>query len=275
MPFDPKPTKYPYPDLTDGHYLVVKKDSGEVFDKDYDFIGTAKGYKFKSAIVRLGLYTLVFPGTRLILGLKVKGRNNLKKYKDVLSKGCVTVGNHVHLYDYVMEMYALRPRKTRILSWSKNLTGENKFFVRHSGGIPIPENDRKASAAMVNAVVNYLKNGGWLHVSAEGSMWEYYMPIRPFKTGAAHFAYLAGVPVLPMAFSYREPKGLYKLLGRKALFTLSIGEPLFADESLSRMDAIEDLTKRVHGEVCRLAGIDPKDNIYPPIFENSHKINYY
>ena len=51
MPFDPKPTKYPYPELTDGHYLVVKKDSGEVFDKDYDFIGTGRKYRFLSAIV--------------------------------------------------------------------------------------------------------------------------------------------------------------------------------------------------------------------------------
>lgn len=275
MPFDPKPTKYPYPELTDGHYLVVKKDSGEVFDKDYDFIGTGRKYRFLSAIVRLGLNALVFPGTRLFLGLKVKGRENLKKHKDVLSNGFVTAANHVHLYDYVMEMYALRPRRSRILSWRKNLTGENKFFVRYSGGIPIPDTDAKASAAMVKSVVGYLKNGGWLHVCAEGSMWEYYMPIRPFKTGAAHFAYLAGVPVLPLAFSYREPKGLYKLFGKKALFTLTIGEPMYANSELSRMEAIEDLTKRLHEEVCRLAGIDPKDNIYPPVFNNTHRIDYY
>ena len=83
------------------------------------------------------------------------------------------------------------------------------------------------------------------------------------------------MPVLPLAFSYREPKGLYKLFGKKALFTLTIGEPMYANSELSRMEAIEDLTKRLHEEVCRLAGLDPKDNIYPPVFDNTHRIDYY
>lgn len=275
MSFDPKPIKYPFPEFTDRHYLVVKKNDGTVFDRDYKYIDDSKRYKFIAALVRIVLYIAVFPLTYLILGLRVEGRKNLKKHKKELSKGVISVANHVHLYDYIVEMLAFRPRKTRILVWDKNLRGENKNLIRYTGGIPIPVGDMKASAAMANTVLKYLGGGGWLHIAAEGSMWEFYKPIRPFKTGAAHFAYKADVPVLPCAFSYREPKGLNKLIHKQGMFTFHVGEPLYIDKSLPRIEAIQDLTKRLHEEVCRLAGIDPEENIYPPVFDNTRRIDYY
>ena len=45
--------------------------------------------------------------------------------------------------------------------------------------------------------------------------------------------------------------------------------------ALDKFDQIEDLTRRSHEEVCKLAGIDPKENIYEPIYNDSKKINYY
>ena len=122
----------------------------------------------------------------------------------------------------------------------------------------------------------YLKDGNWLHVFAEGSIWcEYYQPIRPFKPGAFYFACKAGVPVLPIAFSYRKPNRLYRLFGSQALFTLNIGEPLFFRDDLPQNEAVEDMTVRAHREVCRLAGIDPDENLYPPLFRSSRRVDYY
>ena len=60
-----------------------------------------------------------------------------------------------------------------------------------------------------------------------------------------------------------------------ACFTLNIGEPLFRDESLSKKEMKLDLTKRSHDAVCRLAYIDPEKNIYPPIFNNNKRVDYY
>ena len=37
----------------------------------------------------------------------------------------------------------------------------------------------------------------------------------------------------------------------------------------------KDLTIRSHEAVCRLAGIDPKKNIYKPVFDHSKRIDYY
>ena len=78
-----------------------------------------------------------------------------------------------------------------------------------------------------------------------------------------------------MAFSYRKPKGLARLIWRKPFLTLTVGEPLFVDKSLSHFKQIEDLAIRAHQEVCRLAGITPEENIYPPLFENTKRVDYY
>lgn len=275
MPYDPKPTKYPFPDITDRHYLVVKKNDGAVFDKDYPFIDDSRSYRFKAALMRVLVQTVARPITYIALGLKVKGKDNLKKHKGELSKGVISVANHIHLWDYIVEMLSFWRRKTRILVWDKNMRGENKKLIRYNGGIPVPVGDIKAQAAMSNTVLGYIKDGGWLHIAAEGSMWEYYMPIRPFKTGAANFAVKADVPILPCAFSYREAKGLFKLIYREGMITFNIGEPLFPDKSLPRHEAVIDLTKRAHEACCRLAGIDPSENIYPPVFENNRRVDYY
>ncbi|MBO7658877.1 MAG: 1-acyl-sn-glycerol-3-phosphate acyltransferase [Clostridia bacterium] len=275
MPYDPKPTCYPYTEITDRHYLVVKKDDGTVFDKNYPYIDKSAGFKFKRFLMRCALATVAFPVTYVNLGLKVKGRKNLREAKKLLKNGCVSVANHIHMWDYLAIMLALFPRKTAILAWDKNMRGENKTLIRLNGGIPVPVNDPRATLAMSQAVLYYLKEGGWLHVAAEGSMWEYYMPIRPFKKGAFWFAVKSGKPVLPMGFSYREAKGIQKLFYKHGLITLNIGKPLFPDESLPNKEAIRKLTIEAHEAVCRLCGIEPSENIYPPVFEQNRRVDYY
>jgi 1-acyl-sn-glycerol-3-phosphate acyltransferase len=104
-------------------------------------------------------------------------------------------------------------------------------------------------------------------------MWEFYRYIRPFKKGAAQFAYMTKMPILPMAFSYRRPGFIRrKIFKQEALFTLNIGELILPDFSDTTPDAKNNLTKKCHETVCNLAGI--KDNIYDPIFNNSKRIHY-
>ena len=84
MVFDPKPNRYPYPEDTDRHYLNVKKNNGLVFDVNYPYIDTSKKFRRNENFTRFLLKVIVFPLTRIRFGLKIEGRENLKKYKDVL-----------------------------------------------------------------------------------------------------------------------------------------------------------------------------------------------
>ena len=110
----------------------------------------------------------------------------------------------------------------------------------------------------------------------EGSMWEYYRPLRPFKRGAAYLAIKADKPILPLAFSYREPSRLRKkLFGQIALLTLHVGEPLYVDKSLKGVERELDLTRRMHEAVAKLMELTPEENMYEPIYNNSKRIDYY
>ena len=273
--YDPKPTRYPFPEQTDQHYLVVKKNRGIVFDRNYPYVDQSKGFRFRRALFRIPLVCLAWPVCRIRLGLVLRGKENRKKFRDVLSGGLVSVSNHIHLWDFLAVMQYLYFRKPGILSWDKNINGENGTLIRMVGGIPIPVSDFRAVSAFGKAVDAYLKEGNWLHVCPEGSMWEFYQPIRPFKDGAFYIAYKAGVPILPMAFSYREPKGFWKLFYKQAFLTLNVGEPLTFNPDLSPSDAVEEMTVRAHHAVCNLAGIDPKQNLYPPLFRQTKRIDYY
>ena len=274
--FDPRTNRYPYPEQTDRHYLEIHKDRGFVFDSSYPYVDKSKMFRFRQALTRLLLNTVVFPLATIRLGLKIEGRENIRKYKDVLDCGVVSVCNHVHMWDYIAVMKAIRPYRSNLLAWAPNINGENGTLIRMVGGIPIPEDTVAGQKAFLKAISNLLNEHGWLHIYAEGSMWEYYQPIRPFKRGASLIAVSNDKPVIPLGFSYREPGWIRKHIFKQiACFTLHIGEPIYPDKTLKLKEREKDLTIRANRAVCTLVGIDPDKNIYEPEFNDSKRIDYY
>lgn len=275
--FDPKTNRFPYPLETDKHYLEIHKDRGYVFDTKYPYIDRSKGFLFRQGVVRFLLNAFVFWIAAARLGLKIEGRENIRKNKEILKNGVVSVANHVHMWDYIAVMTAIRPFRSNLLAWAPNINGENGTLIRMVGGIPIPEGNTAATKTYLKVMRDLLQNRhGWLHIYAEGSMWEYYRPIRPFKRGAAHIACDSDKPILPLAFSYREPGWIRKHIFRQiATFTLHVGEPLFPNKELNAKEREKDLLIRSHEAVCRLAGIDPEENLYPSVFADSKRVDYY
>lgn len=278
MSFDPKTNRYPYPLYTDQHYLEVKKNRGIVFDENYPYVDNSKSFKFKRFWIRVLLNLIVFPLDKIRLGLKTKNKKILKIYKDVIKQGVVSVSNHIHMWDYITLQRTIRPIKSNVLVWAPNINGENGPLIRLTGGIPIPEKNVRATIAYFKAVEKLLTiDGGWLHIYPEGSMWEYYAPIRPFKRGAAFFAVKFNKPIIPIGYSYRKTTWWRKLFFKQlARVTVNVGEPLYPDMDIKDPGERElDLTIRAHQKICELAGIDPKDNPYPPIFEDTKRVDYY
>ncbi len=274
--FDPKTDKYPYPEETDKHYLKIKMDRGIVFDTKYPYIDRSSSFLFKQKLVRILLNVIVFPLCRIRLGLKIEGRDNIKKYHDELSNGVISISNHIHMWDYISVMLAIKPFKSYLLSWASNVNDKDGPLVRLVGGIPIPETNMAATKKYMETVEDLLKkDGGWLHIYPEGSMWEYYAPVRPFKRGPAFIACECDKPILPLGFSYREPGWIRKnIFHQIATLTLRIGEPIYPNNDLNPRDREKDLTVRCHDAVCILTGTDPKDSIYEPVYNRSKRIDY-
>ena len=272
--YDPKVNKFPYPSDTSMHYL--KKDCVINLDlnEKYQYIDESMKFKRKLKFFRFIVRLIVFPLVKIRLNLKIVGRKNLKLYKDVLKDGAITVCNHVHMWDYLAISKALKKTDIKFLAWKKNLEASNRGLVKLAGGIPIPEDNIKGSLKFVKEINNYLNNKGWLHIYAEGSMWEFYRPIRPFKDGFAYFSIKNNKPILPLAISYRKNGFIRsKIFKSPASLTINIGKPIIPLKNQNYKEYKDEFMKLIHKEVVSLAGI--KDNYYEPIYNNSKRIDYY
>ena len=258
-----------YPEYTDMHYIKIKKDRNIKIDKNYPYVNKSKFFLFKKWLVRILLYLIVFPMTKIKLGLKVYGKNNLKENKKLLKNGVISVSNHINFFDYLAILRTVKPFKPYVLAWKKNINDKSGNLVRLVGGIPIPEDDIIASKAYFKSLNNLLNDNGWLHIYAEGSMWEYYRPIRPFKTGAAYLAIKNNKPILPIGFSYRRPGFIRRKIFRQiALININVGKPIMINNNLDLKNNTNELTKKIHKAVCDLAGIS--NNLYGPIYDESN-----
>jgi 1-acyl-sn-glycerol-3-phosphate acyltransferase len=252
---------FTYPEILDAHMVPLKKEIDFVLDERYPFLDKSPGFRFKSAMLYLGIFTLVFFIAPFRFGLRIEGRNILKKYRDLLRNGALTVANHMHRWDFLIILQAIRYRRSYFPAWPENLAGKERNLIRLAGGIPVPK-DIHTMRYFNQAFDELHAKKKWLHVFPEGSNWHYFQPIRPFKKGMFSMAYNYKLPVIPMAFSYRESRGLYKIFKKNyPLITLRIGEPILPDLSKSRREAAALLREQTHRKIVELAGIT--DNPYP------------
>jgi len=257
----PKNLNYPYPLDTASHYIKIKKDRGIIFDSNYPYVDKSKSFKRKQGWVYFLLRCLVFHLTGIKMGLKIKGKENLKGLDD----GFVSVSNHIHFWDYIAYMKAINPRRSHVLVWDKNVNDKDGKLVRLVGGIPIPKD--KGYKEFLKDVEEFLKDKGILHIYAEGSMWEYYPYIRPFKSGFATLAKKSGKNILPMAFSYRKPSFIRKyILKQPAAVTLTIGK-VIETKDLSK----DEILRKTFKSICNLSGND--FNPYDYLYNDSKRID--
>ena len=255
----------------DKHILENTEFGSEyTIDEHYPYVDRSLKFRLKA----LWLYyflacCVVFALQTIRFGLKIEGRKHLRKNKDKFKNGAITISNHVLRWDFICVLQAIRFKRPYVIVWKNLIFGKDAFMVRTIRGIPIPET-KSANMAFMRTLNRLHEEKKWIHVFPESANWHYFQPIRPFKPGAFSFAYSFNVPIIPMAFSYRKPSGIYKFFGKKSpLITLRIGEPIYPDISLNRKVAIDKLLHESHKSMCELAGIE--NNYYPATFEEFDK----
>lgn len=250
-----------YPSVPDEHMGPVRQDKNFVLDEHYPFLDKSLRFRIRSALLYLGIFTIVFALCPIRFGLRIEGRKILKKNRKLLRDGAMTVSNHVLRWDLLCVLQAIRWRRLYFPAWKENLSGPDRTLIRLAGGIPVPT-DIHVIKYFNQAFDELRKRKKWIHVFPESANWPYFQPIRPFKKGMFTIAYKHGIPVVPMAFSYREARGIYKLFKKDyPLITLRIGEPILPDTTLPRKEAVQLLREQCHKKIVELAGIT--DNPYP------------
>jgi len=258
-----------YPEKLDAHTDILDANHTVIVDSNYPFLDKSFKFTFMRGLMHLGIFVLVFPLTILRFGLKIEGRNILRKHRRLLKNGAMTVSNHIHRWDFLFVLRAARYRLMYFPAWKENLNTADENFIRFAGGIPIPE-DIHTIKHFNKAFDEIHANKKWVHVFPESAMFYFFQPIRPFKKGAFTMAYRYNMPVIPIAFSYRKPRFPFTLVNRfrvltgnqkLPMITLRIGEPLLPDTNLPRKEAVVKMRKECHEAIVRLAGIT--NNIYP------------
>ena len=253
---------YKYPEKSDEHMITVRHVRDVNFDENYPYLQKSKWYKFKRGLYWLFVNVIAFPILRLTHGLRIYGRKNLKKYKEQLKDGAITIANHVFMWDYLCVMKAVRPRLMFFPAWKTNMEGPNGPAIRISGGIPIPTENMRAMVKFKWAMEEVLESKKWMHFFPEGSLWFYYPDIRPLKKAVFKYAVKFDRPIVPIVMSFRKRKGITKLFTKKPQVDLHVGEPLFPEKTLTKADAETKLHKTAYQVMQEMAGVFPGDPTY-------------
>ena len=205
------------------------------------------------------------------MGLRIRGREVLKRHKDKLKNGAITIANHMFRLDCPCVLLAVRARSTtRIPMFAPNFRTKDSVFLNLIGGIPIPEPEAGLSAMKKfnEAFDEFHRRGWWFHIFPEACRWDMYKPLRPFQKGAFTMSYKYAKPIVPCVITYRERKGIYRLFGPKELplLTVTIGEPLYPDTTQPRKTEVDRLREMAHQQMQRMAGIT--HNPWPVAWNN-------
>lgn len=262
---------YTYPERSDQHMLELKRTKVLDLDKNYDYMPHGVWFRIKRALVAAVLHVIVFPLTHLTHGLRIYGRENLKKHKKELKNGAITISNHVFMWDYLCVLKTIRPHISYFPAWKANFESGFQSFMRILGGMPIPEGDIHAMIAFKKGMDEVVSGGHWLHVFPEGSMWYFYPDIRPLKPAVFQYAVKYHKPLIPISMSFRPRKGFRKIFGKGPFVDLHVAEPMYADRSLPTREAVEELRARAYRVMQEMNGIYPGD----PTYNEDQNIDHY
>lgn len=240
------------------HTFKTVKAKKVTLKANYKFFPTNKFQRIfnRILIVLTNLLGFWF-ATRIIMGLKIKGRKNLKKIKNT---GAIIIGNHVMQFDGLLHVTTFISRKIWVTMLQSNLGLPFGFgrYIREGGAVPIPE-DRTLLKRFGDELIEALNRKELVMVFPEAYLKPYCDHIRPFKKGAFKFACHGNKPILPMVWTFRKNKGLRKLFRRKPSITLNILEPYYIKEAenenktiLNAMNELYEIMNNFYNENSEL-----------------------
>ena len=178
---------------------------------------------------------------------EIKGIENFNSLKG----GAVITCNHFNAFDsFAIQLAYEASDKTdrnfyRVIKEGNytSFPGFYGFLMRHCNTLPLSSNMRTLTKFM-EATNELLREGNFVLVYPEQSMWWNYRKPKPLKTGAYVIAARNNVPVLPCFITMSDSD----VLGEDGFYvqeyTIHIGEPIYPDRALSYRARVEDMLEK-------------------------------
>lgn len=192
-------------------------------DDSYEYLPTNLWFNIASNIL---YYVIAYPilkiVTKIIYDLKIEGKDNIR----YLNEGAVTISNHVLILDCAMIALACGDRKEHFTALADSFKiPVVRKLIKLLQAIPIPK-DINNKKNFLKAIDSLLKEEEIVHFYPEACLVPYCKEIRKFKNGAFDFSIRNNVPIVPMVFTFRKPKGIRKIFKKKSDVTLKVLEPI-------------------------------------------------
>lgn len=196
---------------------------------------------FKRATSWVVYYLIALPVLtvylRLIRGVKIKNKKNLKKLKG----GAVMVSNHVHTLDSAMNAITVFPKKPVFTSIKTNfdipIAGR---LVNILGSTPVPETPSEMKVFFYE-LSKKIRKGRIVHFFPEGELIKGDTKLRDFKRGAFMLAEETKSPILPIGISFHDKQSVFPILGKNRI-VINVGKPIYPDMYKLKRESIEDLS---------------------------------
>lgn len=225
-----------YSDELNDDMQVTKTNQNVNVNTEYEYVNQKLFGKIFSAILYYGVAIPILAITsRLIHGVRVKGKKNIKKLKNA---GYVMYCNHTHFVDaYLAPVRIAAPKRTYIIA-SKDAVEIRGLanVVKALGALPLP--DTSAGLLKLSRTVKQLLNDKKaIMIYPEAHIWYFYTGLRNFPSTSFKFPAASGVPAVPIAVTYKKRNGLFH--ERKPRMIVHIGEAIFPKEELSARENAE------------------------------------
>ncbi len=225
------------------------------FDGTYHYLDKSLKFKIWHFLIYMTTWLVAFPINRIRFGLKIEGREKIRQNRELLANGMMTVCNHVHRWDMICVLQAMRFRKAWIPMYAQPFRGKDGFLMKAIGGVAIPE-DRGGLRAFDQALDELHAQKQWIHIFPESCSWEFYAPLRPFKMGTFNMAYKYDLPIIPTVISFRPRTGWRKLFSKdEPLLTIHVGDPIIPNLNTPRKEETVRMRDLAHKAMLEMAGI--------------------
>ena len=211
---------------------------------EYGTRGIRKKMKSKVAFAAARRYVNSLIADKKLIIKDIKGIENFRN----LHSGAIITCNHFNAFDsFAMQLAydaAQQPKRTfyRVIR-EGNYTSFPGFFgylMRNCNTLPLSSNLGTMKKFM-QGVDRLLKEGHFILIYPEQSMWWNYRKPKPLKNGAYSFAARNNVPVLPCFITMQDSD----VMGEDGFYvqeyTIHIGEPIYPDPERSYRENVKYL----------------------------------